>query len=65
LVPAVLIELAFSFVVLWVPPIARLLGQWNPPLWGWVVAVAAVPIVFGVDALDKYRRPRRRQRHTR
>ncbi|OBB69115.1 cation-transporting P-type ATPase [Mycobacterium sp. 852014-50255_SCH5639931] len=61
LVPAAFIGLAFSLVELWVPPIARLLGQWNPPLWGWAVALAAVPILFGVDALDKYRRSHRRQ----
>ncbi|KLO44656.1 haloacid dehalogenase [Mycobacterium nebraskense] len=62
LVPAAFIGLAFSLAELWVPPIARLLGQWNPPLWGWVVALAAMPILFGVDALDKYRRTHRRRR---
>ncbi|UXA05160.1 cation-transporting P-type ATPase [Mycobacterium sp. SMC-2] len=61
LVPAAFIGLAFSLVELWVPPIARLLGQWNPPPWGWAVALAAVPILFGVDALDKYRRTHRRR----
>lgn len=61
LVPAAFIGLAISLIELWVPPIARLLGQWNPPLWGWAVALAAVPILFGVDALDKYRRTHRRR----
>jgi magnesium-transporting ATPase (P-type) len=61
LVPAAFIGLAISLIELWVPPIARLLGQWNPPLWGWAVALAAVPILFGVDALDKYRRANRRR----
>ncbi|OBH95458.1 cation-transporting P-type ATPase [Mycobacterium sp. E2733] len=61
LVPAAFIGLAISLIELWVPPIARLLGQWNPPLWGWAVALAAVPILFGVDALDKYRRAHRRR----
>ncbi|BBX73034.1 cation-transporting P-type ATPase [Mycobacterium shinjukuense] len=59
LLPAVLIELAFSLVVLWVPPIARLLGQWNPPLWGWVAALASMPVLLAVDALDKHLRSRR------
>jgi magnesium-transporting ATPase (P-type) len=64
LIPAALIGLAFSLVELWVPPIARLLGQWNPPSWGWIVALASVPILLAVDALDKRvrARPRRRQR---
>ena len=64
LVPAALIGLTFSLLELWVPPIARLLGQWNPPLWGWFVALAAVPILLGVDALDKYLRSRRQRRRT-
>ncbi len=54
LIPAALIGLTISLVLLWIPPIARLLGQWNPPLWGWAVALASVPILLGVDALDKY-----------
>lgn len=62
LVPAVLIELAFSFVVLFVPPVARLLGQWNPPLWGWMVALSSMPILLAVDALDKHLRARHRRR---
>lgn len=61
LVPAVLIELAFSLIVMWVPPVARLLGQWNPPLWGWAVALASMPILLAVDALDKRVRSRRRR----
>ncbi len=64
LVPAVLIELAFSFVALWVPPIAEVLGQWNPPLWGWIAALASVPILLGVDALDKYVRTHGRRQHS-
>ncbi|RUP05882.1 MAG: cation-transporting P-type ATPase [Mycobacterium sp.] len=53
LVPAALTGLAISLVELWVPPIARLLGQWNPPLWGWVAALASMPVLLAVDALDK------------
>lgn len=63
LVPAALIGLAFSLMELWVPPIARLLGQWNPPMWGWVVALASMPILLAVDALDKHRRSRRHLPH--
>jgi magnesium-transporting ATPase (P-type) len=59
LIPAALIGLTISLVLLWVPPIARLLGQWNPPLWGWVVALGSMAILLGVDALDKYVRGRR------
>ncbi|BBX97080.1 cation-translocating P-type ATPase [Mycobacterium lacus] len=62
LVPAALIGLAISLVELWVPPVARLLGQWNPPLWGWLVALAAMPILLAVDALDKHLRGRRQAR---
>lgn len=53
LVPAALTGLVISLLELWVPPIARLLGQWNPPLWGWIVALASMPILLAVDALDK------------
>lgn len=53
LVPAALTGLVISLLELWVPPIARLLGQWNPPLWGWVVALASMPVLLAVDALDK------------
>ena len=65
LLVAALIELAFSFVVLWVPPIAVLLGQWNPPLWGWVVALTSMPVLLAVDALDKHLRARRWLAHAR
>ena len=63
LVPAAFIGLTISLVELWVPPVARLLGQWNPPLSGWVVALASMPILLGVDALDKHVRTRRQRRH--
>ncbi len=33
----------------------------NPPVWGWVVAVASMPLVLMVDALDKRRRRDARQ----
>ncbi|WP_205873686.1 cation-translocating P-type ATPase [Mycobacterium camsae] len=59
LVPAALTGLAISLLELWVPPVARLLGQWNPPLWGWAVALASMPVLLAVDALDKRLRARR------
>lgn len=59
LVPAALAGLAISLIELWVPPVARLLGQWNPPIWGWVVALASMPVLLAVDALDKRLRKRR------
>ncbi|GAA4369694.1 cation-translocating P-type ATPase [Agromyces bauzanensis] len=62
LIPAAAIELAFSLVVLWVPPIAMAIGHQNPPLWGWVVAIASMPILIAVDAFDKHLRARRPRR---
>lgn len=59
LIPAAAIEVAFSLLVLWVPPIAMAIGHQSPPFWGWVVAIASMPILIGVDALDKSLRARR------
>ncbi|MGR2752420.1 cation-translocating P-type ATPase [Agromyces arachidis] len=59
LVVAVAVELAFSLLVLWWPAVADLLGQANPPLAGWAVALASMPILIGVDAADKALRARR------
>ena len=53
LVGAASIELAFSLAVLLVPAIADLLDHANPPLAGWLVALASAPLVLAVDALDK------------
>jgi len=55
------IELAFALTVVWVAPIAHQLDQANPPLWGWAVALAAMPVVLVVDALEKHRRLKRRR----
>lgn len=59
LVVAVLVELAFSLLVLWWPAVADILGHANPPLAGWAVAVASMPILIAVDAADKAFRARR------
>ncbi|KRE22428.1 cation-transporting P-type ATPase [Agromyces sp. Soil535] len=58
LIPGIAIGVAVSLLVLWVPPVARALGQANPPLWGWAVAFASIPILLAVDALDKHLRAR-------
>ena len=53
LLPAVLLELAFSVVVLFVPAIADRLGHAGPPAAGWLVAGATASLVLVVDAIDK------------
>ncbi|MEZ5271480.1 MAG: cation transporting ATPase C-terminal domain-containing protein [Ilumatobacteraceae bacterium] len=53
------IELAFALTVLLVPWFAGGLDQAAPPLWGWVVAVASMPLLLTVDALEKVSRRRR------
>jgi magnesium-transporting ATPase (P-type) len=58
LIPATTIELAFSFGVVFLPPIADELGHAGPSLLGWLIAVAAPFVVLAVDALDKGRRRR-------
>jgi calcium-translocating P-type ATPase len=55
-----IVELAFAFTVLWVPALADQLDQANPPLAGWLVAVASMPLMLAVDALDKRSRNHRR-----
>ena len=59
LIPAVAAGLAFSLLVLLVPPLARVLDQAAPPALGWVVAVLAAPVLLAVDGLDKRFRSRR------
>jgi magnesium-transporting ATPase (P-type) len=56
------IEVCFALAVVFVGPIAERLGHAPPPLWGWVVGLAAMPLVLAVDALDKYRRVGRASR---
>lgn len=58
LVVGVLVELAFSLALLLQPTVAEILGQANPPLAGWVVALASMPILIAVDAADKALRAR-------
>jgi magnesium-transporting ATPase (P-type) len=58
LIPAASTELAFSFVVLLVTPVALVLGHASPPLAGWMVAISSPFVLLGVDALDKHLRAR-------
>jgi hypothetical protein len=53
LIPAASAGLAFSLVVLLVPPAALLLGQASPPAAGWAVALSSALVLLVVDALDK------------
>ncbi|MDF0515614.1 cation-transporting P-type ATPase [Agromyces sp. H3Y2-19a] len=62
---AVAVGLAFSMLSLWIPALAGLLGQAPPPLSGWLMALAAIPILLAVDALDKSVRRRRPAWHRR
>ena len=59
LLVTVSIELAFAVTVLLVPWFAGGLDQANPPWWGWLVAVAAMPLLLAVDAAEKGSRRRR------
>ena len=60
LIPAITGGLLISLGMLFVPPVAALLAQAAPMAMGWLVAVLAIPVVLGVDALDK---AIRRHRH--
>jgi magnesium-transporting ATPase (P-type) len=57
---AVATELLVLAAMLLVPPVAELLGQRPPPLRGLLVALCAVPVVIGADALHKWFRASRR-----
>ena len=55
LIAGVSVGLAFSFVVLFVAPIADELGHAPPPAAGWMVAAASVVALLAVDAFVKHR----------
>jgi calcium-translocating P-type ATPase len=50
--------LALLACFLFIPPIAAVLGQAPPPAWGWLIAVAGLPVMLGIDALHKSLRHR-------
>ncbi|BBZ09080.1 ATPase [Mycolicibacterium doricum] len=64
LVAAIAAELAVLVILLYVPPVARLLGQAGPSVAGFTVALCAIPAVVVVDAAYKRLR-RQRQRNYR
>jgi magnesium-transporting ATPase (P-type) len=57
------IELAIAGLFLFVPALASLLEQALPSAAGWGVALAAAPVMLGVDAAFKAVRRRPRDRH--
>lgn len=59
LIVAVGVSLGLLAALLFVAPLASLLGQSPPPLAGWIVAIASPPIMLGVDAVHKRIRRRR------
>jgi magnesium-transporting ATPase (P-type) len=54
---ALVVQVALLVALLWIPPVADLLGQAVPPLAAAAVAVSAIPIVLAADAA--YKRLRR------
>ncbi|CAN5851531.1 cation-transporting P-type ATPase [soil metagenome] len=56
LIGAVVIELGLLVALLYVPPIAAVLGHAGPPAAGYAVAAAAVPAVLVADATHKWLR---------
>ena len=56
LLPAASLELAFSFAVVFVGPIAAELEHAGPSAVGWAIALVSPFVVLAVDALDKSRR---------
>jgi len=63
---ALVVQVALLGALLWIPPVADLLGQAVPPLAAAAVAVSAIPVVLVADAVHKWFRgrsaPRRRER---
>ena len=58
LLSAVVVELVALAGFLFISPLASLLGHAPPPLWGWTVAVLAIPAVLAADAAHKKVRAR-------
>ena len=58
LLGAVAVEMVVLFIFIGIPPLARLLGGRFPSALGWLVAAAAIPVVFLADAVHKAIRAR-------
>ena len=61
LVGAVAVELLALAGFLFIPPLASLLGHAPPSLWGWAVALLAIPAVLAADAAHKKVQARKRR----
>ena len=59
---AVGVELVFVAVCVFVPGVARLLGQAVPPPAGWAMVAAAIPLMALADHVEKSRHAQRRSR---
>lgn len=59
LIAAIIAELGLLFVLLYVPPVAHVLGHTGPAVAGFAVAAMAIPAVLAADALHKLLRSRR------
>lgn len=59
---AVGVELVFVAVCVFVPGVARLLGQAVPPPAGWAMVAASVPLVVLTDHVEKRRHAKQRAR---
>ena len=59
LIAAIAAELGLLLVLLYVPPVAHLLGHAGPSIAGFAVAAMAIPAVLLADALHKHFRSRR------
>jgi calcium-translocating P-type ATPase len=53
LIGAAIIELAIAAAFLLIGPVAEVLGHESPPTIGWVIALASMPLLLGVDAAHK------------
>ena len=53
MIPAVATEIGALAGFLYIGPLARLLGHRPPSAAGFAVAIAAIPAVLAVDAIDK------------
>ena len=59
LVGAVAVQLVLLVCLIWIGPVARLLGHAPPRLPGLLMAIATIPVVLAVDAVHKQVRSRR------